>query len=301
MLNTDIFTTSFVLSHWWVFLLLLLTVLALISLFRRGPDIEWGKPEDLNLKWDEEDDSLGKIFDYVVQFSDNTIKWYQTRRQPKRRFGVSLRLGALLLTVAAGFVPLSAGLKLGSIPAVWSTVMLATAGVFVSIDLLVGSTSGWVRYMLAQQQVERLRDAFVMDWNALKLAKTDTAGKLERAKTFLLAVGKVVDDETQEWATEFRNALKEMEKARRKAAELERTGAIEVTVKNPAAVGEWILEIDGSDRGRTSGKNLAVIDVPVGIRKLKAYGEDSHGKKLSDEKTVKVEGGATLTKELELT
>jgi len=30
------------------------------------------------------------------------------------------------------------------------------------------------------------------------------------------------------------------------------------------------------------------------------YGQDAHGKTLSDEKTVKVEGGATVTKELEL-
>ena len=179
-------------------------------------------------------------------------------------------------------------------------MLIAIAGMVVSIDILGGFTSGWVRYMLAQQKVERLRDAFLLEWNALKVAQTNTEGMLERAKTFLLAVGKVVDDETQEWATEFQNALKEMEKARKTAAEIERTGAIEVSVKNPEKVTGWTLEIDGSQRGQTSGKSLAVIDVLVGIRKLKAYGPDSNGKTLSDEKIVKVEGGATVTKELEL-
>ena len=154
--------------------------------------------------------------------------------------------------------------------------------------------------MLAQQKVERLRDAFLLEWNALKLAHTNAQGMLERAKTFLLVVGKVVDDETQEWATEFQNALKEMEKARKTAAEIERAGAIEVSVKNPQTVIGWTLEIDGSQRGQTSGKSLAVTDVLVGIRKLKAYGQDAQGKTFSDEKTVKVEGGTTVTKELEL-
>ena len=203
-------------------------------------------------------------------------------------------------TVVAGLVPLSVGIFGVEIPAVWSTVLIAIAGMVVSIDILGGFTSGWVRYMLAQQKVERLRDAFLLEWNALKVAQTNTEGMLERAKTFLLAVGKVVDDETQEWATEFQNALKEMEKARKTAAEIERTGAIEVSVKNPEKVTGWTLEIDGSQRGQTSGKSLAVIDVLVGIRKLKAYGPDSNGKTLSDEKIVKVEGGATVTKELEL-
>ncbi len=209
-------------------------------------------------------------------------------------------MGALLATAAAGLVPLAKDLGMVQVPPVWSTVLVAAAGLFVSLDLLGGFTSGWVRYMLAEQKVERLRDAFLLEWNALKVAQTNAQGMLERAKTFLLAVGKVVDEETQEWATEFQNALKEMEKARKAAAEIERTGAIEVSVKNPQTVTDWTLEIDGSQRGRTSGKHLAVTDVPVGIRKLKVYGQDAQHKMLSDEMTVKVEGGATVTKELEL-
>lgn len=283
------------LAHWW-WVLPLLAVIGIAIIWRRRPkaDVVW-TTLDPNLQWDTAtDESLEKVYDYVVDFSNSTIEWYQRERRPKRQLGFSLRLGAMFLTVGAGLVPLS------PIPPVWSTVMLAAAGLFISVDLLAGHTSGWVRYMLAQQKVERVRDAFLLEWNALKVAKTDAADMLERAKTFLLAVGKVVDDETQEWAVEFQSALKEMGKARKAAAESERTGAVEVMVKNPQIVTEWVLEIDGSQRGRTSGKNLAVTDVAVGIRKLKVYGDDTQGKKFSDEKTVKVDGGATVTKELEL-
>jgi hypothetical protein len=288
-------------AYWYLWVIfLLLIVWLLFRLYRPKTDIKWEKL-DPNLQWDSVvDESLSKIYKYVVAFSDSTILWYQSRRRPKRYFGVSLRVGALVATAAAGLVPLSENLINVLIPPVWSTVLVAFAGVFVSVDVLGGYTSGWVRYMLAQQKVERLRDAFLLEWNALKVAQTNAQGMLERAKTFLLAVGKVVDDETQEWATEFQNALKEMEKARKTAAEIERTGAIEVSVKNPQTVTGWTLEIDGSQRGQTSGKNLAITDVLVGIRKLKVYGQDAKGKTFSDEKTVKVEGGATVTKELEL-
>ena len=290
------------LSAWLWLIVVSLLVGAAVSWRRRSRvDIQWPVLEP-ELQWDTPpDESLKKIYAYVVALSTATIQWYQTRRQPKRIWGVSLRLGALLLTALAGLVPLTQQIGMTQLNPVWSTVMLAAAGVFVSVDVFAGFTSGWVRYMLAQQKVERLRDAFLFEWNSLKVAKTDTHGMLERAKTFVLAVGNVVDDETQEWASEFQNALKEMEKARKAAAEVERVGAVEVTLKNPQAVNEWIFEIDGSQRGRTSGKNLAVTDVAVGIRKLKAYGDDPHGKRLSDEKTVKVEGGATVAKELELT
>ena len=284
---------------WVVFVLIL--GLVLFRLLRPRTDIGDSEKISPDLDWNSGlDTSLSAIYVYVIAFSDSTIRWYQSRRRPKRILGFSLRGGALLATAAAGLVPLSEELLGSKINGIWSTVLVTAAGLFVSVDVLGGFTSGWVRYMLAQQQVERLRDAFQLDWHLLKLAKADPQGKLERAKTFLLGVGKVVDDETQEWATEFQNAIKEMEKARKTAAEAERTGAIEVAVKNHQAVTKWTLEIDGSQRGQTSGKSLAVTDVLVGIRKLKAYGQDTQGKTFSDEKTVKVEGGATATKQLEL-
>jgi SMODS and SLOG-associating 2TM effector domain 2 len=288
-------------AYWYLgVILLLLLGWALFRLLRPRADIQWNKL-DSNLEWDPQSkDSLAKIYDYVVGFSDSTIGWYRKRRHAKRYWGVSLRVGALLATAAAGLVPLSKELGMGEITAVWSTVLVAAAGIFVSVDALGGFTSGWVRYMLAQQKVERLRDAFLLDWNALKIAQPAPPDMLDRAKAFLLAVGKVVDDETQEWATEFQNALKEMEKVRKTAAEAERTGAVEVSVKNPQAVTGWTLEIDGSQRGRTSGKSLAVTDVFAGLRKLKAYGQDAQGRTLADEKTVKVQGGAMVAKELEL-
>ncbi len=288
-----------------ILLLAVLLAIGAIVTYRRmgrGTDILWPELPD-KLQFNDAaatEEALSKIYAYAAGFGNSSVAWYQSRRRPKRTAGFMLRVGALLATVFAGLVPLSKEFEIDGIPAVTSTLLLALAGLFVSIDSLGGFTSGWVRYMLAQQKIERARDAFLMEWNALKLGSSNAQALLDRAKAYLLTVGKVVDDETQEWATEFQNALKELERARKAEADKPRTGAVEITVANPQLVKGWALEIDGSLRGRATGKALAVTDVLVGVRKARVYGEDPQGRTLSDEKILNVEGGGTVARELVL-
>lgn len=91
-----------------------------------------------------------------------------------------------------------------------------------------------------------------------------------------------------------------MEKARKEAAQMERTGAIEITITEPENLAKLQMEIDGSARGSTSGQTIAVTDVLVGIHKLKLTGEDANGDTLSCEALVKVLPGAVVTKKLVL-
>src|SRR3954463_4746848 len=167
---------------------------------RRGTDIAWPTfPE--NLGWTDaaaSDVSLGEIYKYAIGFSNASIDWYQNRRRPKRVAGFLLRVGALVATFIAGLVPLAGDPGLHPIAPQVSTLLLALAGLFVSIDGLGGFTSGWVRYMLAQQRIERARDAFLLEWNVLKLGSAHRRAMLEKARNYLQSVGKVIDDETRE-------------------------------------------------------------------------------------------------------
>lgn len=306
---------DFIRGYWWALLILVGLFGCLVFTHvrkagrskepadKKGTDIGW-EPLESNLSWDGSDDAaraVSLVYDYVLRICESTIIWYQERRRSKRGWGLFLRTGALVLTALAGGIPLLASFGINTVNAVVSTIFIALAGVFVSIDVLQGHTSGWVRYTLAQQKVERLRDAFQIDWNSLKATNSDAKAMLEGARTMLLAVGKVIDEETKEWATEFQNAIKELDRARKEAAEIEHSGAIEVTVSNHQVVKSWTLEVDGAERGRTSGKTLAVTGVLAGIRKLRAYGDDVNGQRFAGEGTVDVKGGATVSKPLELT
>jgi hypothetical protein len=290
----------------WFWVVAVLVAFGLFQLYRRhvgrGNDIHW-PALPAALPWGDPstaDEAIGKVYDYAVGFGNSSIGWYQSRRRPKRLAGFALRAGALVATVSAGLVPLADNLEIPEIKPVWSTLLLALAGLCVSIDHLGGFTSGWVRYMLAQQKIERLRDTFLLEWNALRAGPANVQVMLERAKVFLLSVGKVVDDETLEWATEFQNALKELERARRTESEAQRTGGVQITVKNPQIVNGWTLEIDGSERGRSTGRTLAATDVMAGIRKVRIHGENAQRQRFSDEKIVRVDGGSVVERELEL-
>jgi len=293
-------------SWWWLLVAALVGVIVILlarKKMKRGTDIVWPAfPE--NLSWTDAaaaEASLGEIYKYSIGFSNGSVAWYQDRRRPKRVAGFLLRVSALIATVLAGLVPLSKDLGMPEIYPQVSTVLLAMAGVLVSIDGLGGFTSGWVRYMLAQLKIERARDTFLMEWNNMRMVSSERQALLDRAKIFLLAVGKIVDDETQEWAIEFQSALKDLERARKAEAETPRTGALEITVKNPQLVAGWTLEIDGNQRGSTTGKTLAVNDVAIGQRKVRTSGKDVQGNKtLSDEKIVKIEAGVIVARELEL-
>jgi len=159
---------DFIRAYWWALLILAGLVGWLVFIYvrkaersneqgdKKGADIGW-EPLKSNLSWDGSDDaaraaSLEAVYDYVLRYCRSAIIWYQGRRRPKRGWGLFLRTSALVLTALAGGVPLLADFGIEGVPAAVSTILIAMAGVFVSIDGLQGHTSGWVRYMLAQQR-----------------------------------------------------------------------------------------------------------------------------------------------------
>ena len=295
-------------AFWWVYLLAGAGLIASwLVLRRRTSDIEWNSLES-DLEWDEasQDSSLRAVHDFVKSFSDSSVQWYQERRRAKRVWGVGLRAAAILLTAFAGLVPILDDL-LAVIPQMnseWSTFALGLAALLVTLDHFGGFTSGWIRYMLAQQKIERLQHAFLMDWEALKSRTRGDHAKraeegLKAAGAFLLSVGKIVDDETQEWATEFRTALKEIDKARKAAEEEEHFGAVDVTVTNHEEVDSWSLEVDGEEVATSTSKRASVTAVAAGLRRIGARGEKG-GKELRDEVSVRVVGGAVAEADLTL-
>src|SRR5215468_7509587 len=119
---------EFVTNWWWALLALAGLGAATVWFWRGGSkptDIKAPAALDSDLRWDNPEESLKKVYDYVVAVNDDARRWYQSRRQPKRKLGFALRLGALTLTVAAGLVPLYSAISPKA-----STVMLAIAGLF---------------------------------------------------------------------------------------------------------------------------------------------------------------------------
>lgn len=177
---------------------------------------EW--PEDLD--WSDPaavEASLARVHRFARAYSGASRDWYRERRKTKRQVGFGLRLGAMFATAAAGIYPIAGPLATsGPVEVGWSAVLAGLAALFLAIDKFGGYTSGWVRYMLAEQEVERLERSFLLEWERVRLQgavpSSDRASKLLRlVRLNVLRVFDVVSRETRAWAAEFRAALREIE------------------------------------------------------------------------------------------
>jgi len=204
------------------------------------------RPGDFpGLCWEPEKatESLQLLYVYVTNQAKESQDWYLGKRARKKRAGFALRLSAMFAATLAGIIPVLAEIyEEGGVPQlnpVWSSVAIAVAALLIAIDRLGGMTSGWVRYMLASQEISRLEEAFRIEWEVGKLAwKSEGPSReellvgLERCRAFLRSVNEVVEKETRIWAAEFLKALREIDRAAEVAAEPKQLGVTKAKAKS---------------------------------------------------------------------
>ncbi|KKO18772.1 MAG: SLATT domain-containing protein [Candidatus Brocadia sp.] len=177
------------------------------------PVLSWNSNE-----WDV---SLKKLYEYVVRETRKAITWYDEKRRSKRVWGYSLRMSAIIVTGVSGVIPVLSQIFLTErLNPLWATIAIAVAAILIALDRFAGLTSGWVRYMITQMELDRLLETFCFDWEKNRLAYSGSVSTPEQAKEalllckeFILKIREMVKNETQMWASEFQTALKEIEKA----------------------------------------------------------------------------------------
>jgi len=242
---------------------------------------------------------------------DAAITWYQAKRQPAKRKGQALRMGAILLGAVAGLAPILAELfAQNGVPGInplWSTVAMGVAGTFVLLDKFYGYTNSWVRYLLAERRLQEELKRFYCDWEVEQLAwKTpeptseQAAAMVKRCQRFLLQAHAVIAQETQAWVAEFQGVLRQLDEAAKAAARLEQPGAISLSVTNgDQCTDGWELTVDGGAARPHSGKECALGDTPPGIRIVRVVGTIQGASKQS-EQAVQVAPGEVARVELTL-
>jgi hypothetical protein len=138
--------------------------------------------------------------------------------------GRLLRFGAIILGAVAGMIPVLAELILVEgeplIRPLWSAIAIGLAAALVLADKFYGCTSAWVRFLLAELELQELLKTFVMDWESARLSAEKPDPTSDQAVTmvascreFLLEAHAIVARETQKWAAEFQELLLDLEKA----------------------------------------------------------------------------------------
>jgi hypothetical protein len=246
-----------------------------------APDA-WDPPE-----WDPANPSaaLKKILTHVTRQARSAITWYIKAKRSKQIFGRLLRAGAILLGAIAGILPMlsQAYGENGkpAFPPVWSSAALAVAAALVILDRFFGFTSAWIRYVTTELKIRQVLEEFQMDCEIARAAWPDgkpTADHVQqmlaRCKAFVTQVQGIVVDETNMWAREFQDTLKQLTAdaaaARSTAAE---PGAVNVAVTNgdECAAG-WDLTVDGGTPQHFTGKSGALAALTTGVHLLAATG-----------------------------
>jgi conflict system pore-forming effector with SLATT domain len=185
------------------------------------------RPEEPDrIAWDSSDPakSLQNIRNVVEAEGQKAIDWYWKAKRWKRIPSQWIQFCALLLTAAAGIVPIivqlfrnpGAAIPFDSGPL--ASLFVGIAAALLGLDKAFGYSSGWTRYVLTATSMTKLLHEFRMDWVALSAAAAvsptteQQAAMIQRAKEFVSTIQALIAQETKDWATEFQSNMAQMEK-----------------------------------------------------------------------------------------
>ncbi len=179
--------------------------------------------------WDNNDllASLRAVRKNAEDEGQKAIAWYWRKKPWKSNPSQAIQFSALILTAAAGILPVIAqvvkNLRPAALPPNFDSGAIATlcvglAASLIGLDKAFGYSSGWTRYVLTATAMTKLLHEFRLDWVAMVAASAvpptlEEQGKLiQRAKDFVSTIQGMVLQETKDWATEFQSNMAQMEK-----------------------------------------------------------------------------------------
>ncbi|WP_417067142.1 SLATT domain-containing protein [Niveibacterium terrae] len=173
-----------------------------------------------SLQWSAQQrrDSLDKLCAWATEKGDDAIAWYFSKKSAHQIFCRIFRVSAILLVAFSGILPLLNEVTHNAIHSLWSALALAIAVTLVLLDRFYGFTSGWIRFMLAGQQIAQLLEDFQLEIERQKLlwredipSQQETLAMIDANQCFLDRLQDIVRKETQQWAREFSEVLKQID------------------------------------------------------------------------------------------
>ncbi len=237
---------------------------------------------------------IEQLRSYAEESIESELLWYVRKKKGRSSVSQAIRFAALVLTVLGGLVPLliavfetppnwlswASGMRFGQV----GYVLLALAGGLVLLDKYFGFSTGWMRYIVAMQAIEKARESFRLDWIGLRRAfantQPHTAEQAEviermilRARSVILEVKEHSEKETQAWILEFQTNLSQFEKDLKSQMEASKPGGIDVEIVDGHKADSQIeLALDGMIADRFTGTAGSIGFVAPGLHRVTAKG-----------------------------
>jgi hypothetical protein len=170
------------------------------------------------VSWREGDlaDALEALYRWVEGQAMRASNWYLRERRAKAWASRGLRIAATVLATAGAALPFVAA-NSDDVDIAWGYVLLALAAGAVALDRFFGLSSAWMRYMTAQQAIQRRLQHLQFSWAASQLARGDRAPTRDEAQALLTQLAEAATDiseevrmETAAWTDEFRSNIGEL-------------------------------------------------------------------------------------------
>jgi hypothetical protein len=262
------------------------------------PDLEWDPKNAVA--------SLRRLFAHAAERADEAANWYLREKKGKSRAARALRFTIILLTTAAGILPILQQIyaepdgKPPFAPA-WASVVLAVAAFCLLMDKFFGYSNAWMRYITAELQIKQARESFDLDCQATLASfggGTPTLDQLRSAiamvKAFVDQINSLIATETAKWVTEFQEALRQIDESVKAGAQAAQTGSLAITVENGDLIAGpgWALIIDQAAATTHTGKTAAIVGLLAGDHVVRVSGAKD-GKPLRAEAVASVRAGTT--------
>ena len=254
--------------------------------------------------WTNPADTLEKIKTNILSAMKKEEDWYKKFTRRHSFFSRCIRIFSILLFAFGTLCPiLNVGLdKLHQIGLHWGYVSLAIGGLLLLIDKYLGVSSGYVRFYIAQLDIQKNTFDFIENWDiamakaSSPLSQENILNLLNTIKAFRQAVFTTIQVETGAWATEFQTQTGELyELFKQKQGEYKiESGNISAVVENYSGYRDIEIILDGKiinklEQGETSTifRNVSVAPHQILISALR----DTD--KISFSKNIKVAPGKT--------
>ncbi|MBS1605345.1 MAG: SLATT domain-containing protein [Bacteroidetes bacterium] len=171
-------------------------------------------------QWKEAEgrDKLKELFADILKKADDTIHWYHTCRRKKGNAAKAIRISAIILLIACTLMPYIASITDDKTKMTILSIGYILAGVgggILLLDRYYGLTSSWIRFVLTGMDLENMRNAFADNWQilylgSLPLTREKFVDLVAAMISFQTSFNATVKKETETWAREFQQNLKDL-------------------------------------------------------------------------------------------
>jgi hypothetical protein len=145
---------------------------------------------------------------------DASIEWYSTNSRQRGWWARWLRVLMISFGGITAIIPALSQIKISeniSISPLWASVSIALTATLFAFEKFYGHSEAWIRFILAKQELERIKAEFLLNW--LELSHTSTSPEtLKKAIEELIRTSKerhfIIKNETSAWTKVFENGIK---------------------------------------------------------------------------------------------